>query len=123
MIINGQKKAYKIDDKLFHCGIDVAMGLIGGKWKCVILYYLRNGTLRFSEIKELIPDITEKMLTMQLKSLQTDQLVLRQEFGHKPPLRVEYSLTPLGNSLLPLITLIEDTGKKWGQRNGAIVDV
>ena len=123
MIIDGQPKAYKIEDKIFHCGTNVTMNYIGGKWKCVILWYLRKGTLRFSETKRLIPDITEKMLSIQLKALQADGLITRKVYGDKPPIVVQYSLTKLGKSLIPIIEAMTNWGIKLAETKGTIIDV
>lgn len=71
---------------------------IGGRWKTVILYYLTTGKRRFGEIAARIPAISRKVLTQQLKELEGDGLIFREEFKEKPP-RVEYSLTPFGESL------------------------
>ncbi len=123
MVIDGKTQAYKIDDKIYHCGTNVTMAYIGGKWKCVILWYLRNGKMRFSEIKRLIPDITEKMLSIQLKALEADGLIKRKVFGEKPPLKVQYSLTKLGKSLIPIIEAITNWGITFAEAKGKIIDV
>lgn len=83
--------------------------LIGGKWKPVILYCIRSDKRRFGEIAARIPDISRKVLTEQLKELELDGLVVREQFKEIPP-RVEYSLTELGKSLSPVLSEME----KWG---------
>ena len=93
------------------------MRYIGGKWKTVILWYLRSKTYRFGELKKRIPDITEKMLSLQLKALQEDGLVRRQAFD-EVPLRVEYSLTEFGRSLVPVLEAIAAWGKHLGNTQG-----
>jgi DNA-binding HxlR family transcriptional regulator len=123
MIVEGKHKAYMINDRIYHCGTDITMSFIGGKWKCVVLWYLRNGSLRFSELKRLIPDITEKMLSIQLKSLQEDGLIERHSFGEKAPFRVEYHLTNFGESLIPIIEVITNWGIELGNKRGKIIDV
>jgi len=123
MIVKGKHKAYKINDRIYHCGTDITMSFIGGKWKCVVLWYLRNGSLRFSELKRLIPDITEKMLSIQLKSLQEDSLIERHSFGEKAPFRVQYELTGFGMSLIPVIEIITNWGIELGNHKGKIIDV
>jgi len=123
MILDEKHKAYQIKDKIYHCGTSVTMNYIGGKWKCIVLWYLRNGTMRFSELNKLIPDITEKMLSIQLKSLQTDGLVRRKVYGEKPPLRTQYSLTKFGKSLLPVIDIITNWGINLGETDGKLIDV
>lgn len=123
MIVEGKHKAYKIDDRIYHCGTDITMSFIGGKWKCVVLWYLRNGSRRFSELKRLIPDITEKMLSIQLKSLQEDDLIERHSFGQKAPFRVQYQLTGFGESLIPVIEAITNWGIALGNHKGTIIDL
>src|SRR5690606_19898986 len=97
MIIDGKEYVFRIDRNIYHCAMDVTMRFVGGKWKTVVLWYLRNKTMRFGELKKQIPDITEKMLSLQLKSLEEDGLVQRKEYSESPP-RVEYSLTEFGKS-------------------------
>nr|WP_062264369.1 helix-turn-helix domain-containing protein [Endozoicomonas arenosclerae] len=91
------------------CPVEVALNIIGGKWKGVILYKLRVGTLRFSELKKLMPRVTQRMLTLQLRSLEEDGLISRTIYPEVPP-RVEYSLTELGETLSPVI----DQLMVWG---------
>lgn len=84
------------------CPIRTTLELLGGKWKLLILVQLAAQPLRLSELRRLIPDISEKMLIQELKNLQESRLVLRQNFGEVPP-RVEYELTPMGRHALPLV--------------------
>ena len=122
MIVDGKEYAFLLHGKTFHCAMDVTMGYIGGKWKTVVLWYLRNKTLRFGELKKQIPDITEKMLSLQLKSLEEDGLVMRQVFA-EVPLRVEYSLTDFGKTLVPVLEAIANWGRTLGQTEGRMVEV
>ena len=85
------------------CPIRTTTDLIGGKWKLLILFQLVNQPLRLSELKRIIPDISEKMLIQELKILCTNKLVVRENFGEAPP-RVEYELTSIGHKILPIIT-------------------
>lgn len=123
MIINGENKAYLINDKLYHCALDVTMNFIGGKWKCVVLWYLKKDTLRFSEIKKRIPDITEKMLSLQLKALEADGIINRIVQGDKPPIKVEYSLTEFGKSLVPVVNGIAKWGRNLGDTKGEMINI
>ena len=84
--------------------------LLGGKWKTVILYHLMEGTLRYSTLRKAMPSVTERTLSLQLKKLEADGIVKRKVYYKKPPLKVEYSLTELGETLIPVITSIA----KWG---------
>ena len=91
------------------CTITTTLHVMGGKWKAVILWHLINKTRRFSEIKHLIPDITQKMLTQQLRELEADGLIRRQVYAEVPP-RVEYSLTEYGKTLIPVLSAMA----QWG---------
>lgn len=123
MIIDGNQKVYKVDEKIFHCGTAVYFHLVGGKWKSIIIWYLRHGKLRFSEIKKLIPDITDKMLSIQLSALESDKIIERKQHGQKPPYRVDYSLTNLGESLIPVTKVITDWGINYAEENGLLLNV
>ncbi len=85
-------------EKPYNCGIGPAFEVIGGKWKAVILWELNSHIRRFGELKRLIPGVSEKMLIQQLRELEQDGLITRKMFNEIPP-RVEYSTTPLGDSL------------------------
>ncbi|QNL52561.1 winged helix-turn-helix transcriptional regulator [Olivibacter sp. SDN3] len=121
MIIDGKNVAFKLNDKTYHCALDITMDFIGGKWKCVVLWYLKSGKLRFTEIKQYIPDITEKMLSIQLKALERDGLVTREVYGEKPPIRVEYSLSEFGKTLIPAIDTIAKWGRELGENKGKLI--
>jgi len=82
----------------YTCPIELTMDLIGGKWKMRILWYLNIETKRFSELKKLIPDITQKMHTQQLREMESDSLITRKVYAQVPP-KVEYSSTDYGRSL------------------------
>ncbi|GLZ77146.1 hypothetical protein Afil01_19530 [Actinorhabdospora filicis] len=82
----------------YECGLDVAVDVIGGKWKPLILWALHVETLRFAELRRAMPGISEKVLAQHLRDMETDGLVHREVYAEVPP-RVEYSLTPLGESL------------------------
>ncbi|MBR9997734.1 MAG: helix-turn-helix transcriptional regulator [Cyclobacteriaceae bacterium] len=121
MIIDNTEVVIEIDQQQFHCAMDVTMHFIGGKWKTVVLWYLRNDKKRFSELKSHMPQITEKMLSIQLKQLEGDGLINRKVFTSKPPLKVEYSLTDFGKSLIPLLNEIASWGRKTGNEKGKII--
>jgi DNA-binding HxlR family transcriptional regulator len=97
-------------EKYTHCPVEAALDLIGGKWKSVILFRLMEGTQRFNQLQRLIPTITRRMLTLQLRELEEDQLILRTVYPEVPP-RVEYSLTELGMTLKPVLIGL----RQWGE--------
>ena len=84
------------------CPVITAIDVIGGKWKVIILYQLRGHTLRFGELKKIIPNITQKMLTQQLRELEKDKLVNRKVYAEVPP-KVEYTSTKLAEKLNPAL--------------------
>ena len=94
-----------------HCPVEATLDLIGGKYKALILWHLSEGTLRFSELNKRIT-ATPKMLTQQLRELETHQLVHREVYPVIPP-KVEYSLTTLGNSLMPILVAMRDWGADY----------
>lgn len=87
------------------------MSYIGGKWKPVILARLEAGNVRFGKMTVLIPHISRKILAQQLKELEEDGLIMRHSFPEKPP-RVEYTLTDLGKSLIPVLTAMNEWGSQ-----------
>ncbi|WP_130802273.1 winged helix-turn-helix transcriptional regulator [Acinetobacter ihumii] len=89
--------------KNYPCPISMAMDLIGGRWKGVILYYLQDEEKRFSELKQLMPTITEMTLSIQLKQLEKDGFISRTVYGDRPPIKVVYALTDFGNSFKPVL--------------------
>ena len=121
MIVDGKILKVKMNRKIYHCAMDITMDYIGGKWKAVVLWYLRNGTKRFGELKKHIPDITEKMLSLQLKQLEAQGIVERKVYAEVPP-RVEYSLTPEGKTLIPALDEIAKWGRKMAEKHGEIFE-
>lgn len=122
MIVNGKEYELKLHGQTFHCALDVTMNYIGGKWKTVVIWYLRKDKKRFGELKKHIPDITEKMLSLTLRQLESDGLVERTVFAEVPP-RVEYSLTTHGKSLLPMVEEMAAWGRKKTKDEGQMVEV
>ncbi len=97
--------------KVYKCGVEITLEIIGGKWKGVILWHLRQKTLRFSQLRRRLPGVTQKMLTQQLRELERDGLLHREVYAEVPP-RVEYSLTEKGLTLVPILELM----CQWGQQ-------
>ncbi len=99
-----------LEGKHYNCPIEVTIGVIGGKWKMLILWNLRDGVKRFNELKRLIPGSTQKMLTAQLRELEQNGIVSRTVYPEIPP-KVEYALTGHGQSLIPII----EFSCEWGR--------
>jgi DNA-binding HxlR family transcriptional regulator len=94
------------------CPVTVTLGVVGGKWKLIILWQLSKGTLRFSELEKKIPAVTQKMLTQQLREMEKDGLIYRKVYPEIPP-KVEYSLTAHGKSL----DVVLDSLSEWGEKH------
>lgn len=97
------------------CTIEATIGLIGGRWKAVVVFHLLSGTRRFGELQRLLPNATARMLTLQLRELEADGLVRRKVFAEVPP-HVEYTLTQEGASLGPIVTAMGAWGKAYERR-------
>lgn len=99
-----------VNGKEYPCCTSLTMGYIGGKWKTVILFYLIEGPLRYSELRKKMKGVTERTLSLQLQKLEEDKLIRRKVYTSKPPLKVEYSLTDFGKTLTPLLNAIAEWG-------------
>ncbi|APH03707.1 winged helix-turn-helix transcriptional regulator [Bacillus weihaiensis] len=104
-----------VDDKgKLKCSIEYTLQKIGGKWKTVILWHLSvEGTYRYNELRRLLPGVTHKVLSQQLKELEADGLINRKQYNEMPP-KVEYSISERGITLMPLLQEMH----KWGTENG-----
>ncbi len=105
-------------NKKYYCHFELTLQVIGGKWKSLVLYHLgRRNVLRFGELKKALPNISEKMLIQQLRELETDGLVHRKIFRQVPP-KVEYSLTEIGVTLVPILAELRDWGIYYEKATG-----
>jgi DNA-binding HxlR family transcriptional regulator len=95
-----------------HCPVEHTLKIIGGRWKFLILRELFKGTQRFGELRRSLNGVTQKMLTQQLREMEKDGVIRRKVYPQVPP-KVEYSLTPLGRSLKPIL----DSMQVWGIRH------
>ena len=93
--------------KEFRCPVEVTIDIVGGKWKCLILWHLHEGKMRFKELERIVPGVSQKMLTQQLKEMEKDELLVKTVYPEVPP-RVEYELTLRGRSLFPLLQAMHD---------------
>jgi DNA-binding HxlR family transcriptional regulator len=92
------------------CPMRTAIAVLAGKWKPLIVFYLRTGTKRFSEMRRLIPEVSQQVLTQQLRELEEDGIVTRTTYPVVPP-KVEYALSPIGDQLGPIVDLLA----RWGE--------
>ena len=108
----------KADSKVraYHCGLEAALDVIGGKWKPLILWHLQTERRRFGELKRLVQGISEKVLIQQLRELESDGIIHRKAYPEIPP-KVEYSLTPFGVSLKEALTPLCGWGVKHMKKN------
>ena len=100
-----------------NCPVSATIHLIGGKYKALLLWHLTDRTLRFSELRKLVPEATPKMLTQQLRELEDDDLIIREVYPVVPP-KVEYSLTEHGKSLFPILEAMYSWGAALMEREG-----
>ncbi|MCI4129272.1 helix-turn-helix domain-containing protein [Bacillus swezeyi] len=105
----------KYKDNEYRCSIELTLKLIGGKWKVLILWYLGEKNMRFGELKRALPQITQKMLTKQLRELEEDGIVNR-FVHHQVPPKVEYSLSEMGKSLLPILSTLSEWGTFYAEQ-------
>ena len=96
----------------YQCPVTATVRLIGGKWKMIILWCISNGINRFGELQRAIPSITKKMLTSELRALEHDGIISRTVYPVVPP-KVEYSITPLGETLRPVLNAIAQWGEAY----------
>lgn len=94
------------------CPVEVTVSIVGGSWKLTIIQKLLAGTRRFGELRREVGDVTDRVLTRQLRDLESDGLVHREVFAEVPP-RVEYSLTAQGRTLEPLVEMMDVWGRQW----------
>lgn len=106
--------------KSWHCQVEAAMDIMGGKYKAIIIYDLIGQTLRYSELQKLIPQATPRMLSKQLRELEADEIIKRTLYPMVPP-KTEYSLTPLGETLIPIVEAIAAWGEAVFEKEGVPV--
>lgn len=123
MALNFEKELYQIGDKTYPCTTSITMDYIGGKWKMVILFHLRGEAKRYNELRKIMPMVTERTLSLQLKQMEQDGIVKREVYTAKPPLKVEYSLTDFGKTLIPLLELISEWGSGVAREKAKIVTI
>ena len=111
----------KYDGKEYACSFAFALDMISGKWKGLILWYLRDETLRYGEIRKRLDGITQKMLTQTLRDLEKHQLITRKVYPVVPP-KVEYTITSHGKGLIPIFEQMLEWGNDVGSEIGEILE-
>lgn len=111
---SGDTVKKRLYDCQYSCSVEATLDVMGGKWKGVILFHLLKGTKRFNELRRMLPEVTQRMLTLQLRELEEVGIVHREVYKEVPP-KVEYSLTPFGRSLEPILLLMRDWGDQFMQ--------
>ena len=101
------------------CPVEVAIAVVGGSWKMTIVKHLTEGTLRFGELGRAVGTVTPRVLARQLRELEADGIVLRTVYSQVPP-KVEYSLTPLGETLAPMVRALDEWGASYLSRAGTL---
>jgi DNA-binding HxlR family transcriptional regulator len=102
-------------DCAYGCPVEATTSVIGGRWKGVILFHLVGGTRRFNQLRRMIPSVTQRMLTLQLRELEADGVVHRKVYAEVPP-RVEYSLTDFGRTLESIVLSMHEWGEAYVER-------
>jgi len=102
----------------YGCPVEAALDVIGGRWKGVILFHLLEGPRRFNELRRLLPKVTQRMLTLQLRELEADGVIHREVHAQVPP-RVDYSLTEFGTSLHAILSDLRQWGTLYVERQAA----
>ena len=98
--------------KKYNTPVELSIEIIGGKWKIPIIWILKDGEKRYGEIRRSLPKVTHKMLTQQLRELEQDEILKRKVYPEVPP-KVEYSITLLGESVIPVIDLLREWGEQY----------
>ena len=108
-------KRAPVERALDVCPVEVAIAVVGGAWKMTTVKHLGRGTHRFGELRRAVGPVTPRVLTRQLRELEQDGIVQREVYAEVPP-RVEYSLTPLGQSLSSLVEQLDTWGADYAAR-------
>jgi len=120
--IECQSDLIKLENKIYPCTVSLVMDLIGGKWKAVILYHLKDSPKRYNELRKEMPTVTERTLSLQLKQLEEDGIIFRKVEGKKPPIKVTYGLTDFGKSFNNILESITILGNSIASQNGFFIN-
>jgi DNA-binding HxlR family transcriptional regulator len=105
-------KRFKLNGTYYYCPVDLTLHIVGGRWKGIVIWNLREGKMRFGELKKVLVTINDKMLSQVLKDLEMQGVVSRKVYEVVPP-KVEYCLTEEGKKLLPIMQAMSDFGQKF----------
>ncbi len=109
-------RGLQMDEKVFNCNMELTLDIIGGKWKPILIFHIGSqGKIRYGELKRLTPSISERVLSRELRNLEKAKIITREVFEEKV-LRVEYSLTEIGQEILPVLTALTIWGNKYNQK-------
>ena len=100
------------------CPVETTLAVIHGRWKVLVIYFLQDGVMRFGQLHRALSGITARTLTKQLRELEAAKLVRRKVYPEIPP-RVEYTLTPLGESLKPVLAAMDGWGRRYAEQVAA----
>ncbi len=103
---------FELRGKKYNNSVELSLSVIGGKWKMPIIWRLKDGSKRYGELRRSLPKVTHKMLTQQLRELEEDEIITRKVYPEVPP-KVEYNLTLLGKSVIPVIDLLREWGEEY----------
>ena len=104
-----------MSQKTVSCPVETTLGVLHGRWKVLIIHHLLDGVKRFGELHRALPGISHRTLTQQLRELEADRLVRRKVYPQVPP-KVEYSLTPVGESLRPVLAAMHEWGEEYARK-------
>ena len=103
---------FNFKDKMYNNSVELSLDIIGGKWKMPLIWRLKDDSKRYGELKRSLLKVTHKMLTQQLRELEQDEIITRKVYPEVPP-KVEYNLTLLGKSVIPVIDLLREWGEEY----------
>lgn len=109
-----------MENKIEKCPVETSVDVLSGKWKILILWYLRKETRRFNELQKMLPNTTQKMLIQKLRELEQDDIIQRTVYPVVPP-KVEYSLTEYGKTLVPILKLLYGWGEKHKEKLKSLI--
>ena len=111
---------FNFKGKKFNNPVELSIDIIGGKWKMLVIWRLKDGSKRYGELRRSLPKVTHKMLTQQLRELEQDEIIKRKVYAEVPP-KVEYSLTPRAKALSPIIEMMQQWGIEYAKEQNITI--